>query len=107
MSWFTKFDSWVKSIGDKTIKPVAKVGVYVTSTLFGNPGLGTKVTDAWDSQEQRSAQQSADNLATVQRAQAVQKITDWIKGISSGTWYFIGFLILLYIVFTNNKKKKR
>jgi hypothetical protein len=106
MSWFTKFDSWVKSIGDKTIKPVAKGAVYVTSSLLGVPGAGAKITDAWDTQEQINERQNAQNLTTVQNAQTAQRVQSFISSIPN-SWYFFGFLILLYIFYNSNKNKKK
>jgi hypothetical protein len=112
MSWFTKFDSWVKSIGDKTIKPVAEVAVYATSALLGVPAAGKAINTAWQNQEEQAAQVNAQNLSIAQSAQAAAAAqsspagtTTNIFGSISGSWWFIGFLILLYIISRKKKTK--
>lgn len=97
MSLFQKFDSWISSIGKKTIKPVASVAVYATSSLFGAPSLGKTINSAWMTQEELSERQNASNLYTAASSESNS------VGLSN-SWYFIGFLILLYFAF---KKKKR
>lgn len=104
MSWFQKFDSWVKSIGDKTIKPVAQGAVYVTSTLLGVPAAGKVITNAWSTQEEMAAQNA--NIVNAQVEAAKNRAVTWDTGITNKV-YFIGILIILYFIFKNIKKTKR
>jgi hypothetical protein len=104
MSWFQKFDKWVTSIGDKTIKPVAQVAVYATSALLGLPGAGKVITNAWSTQEEIAAQNAKIVNSQVEAAKA-QAENPLIS--SSGKIYFIGILIILFLIFTNIKKTKR
>jgi hypothetical protein len=104
MSWFQKFDKWVSSIGDKTIKPVAQGAVYVTSALLGLPGAGKTITNAWSTQEEIAAENAkiVNSQVEAAKAQALNPIAT-----STNNIYFIGILIILFLIFTNIKKTKR
>jgi hypothetical protein len=98
MTVFQRFDNWVKSIGDKTIKPVAQVAVYGTSALLGIPMAGKYINDVWQSNETATSNTITGNVPE----NTVQPLTT----IPPAFIWFVGFLILIFFVSTSNKRKK-